>query len=101
MLATLGAGVAFYGRGVSADDAAKIKAPLMLHFGGADTGTTGAWPAYEASLKANNKSYEAFIYEGAQHGFTKPGPAYQEKADKESWAAMQKFFKEVFAAGGK
>ena len=25
-------------------------------------------------------------------GFTKPGPAYQEKADKESWAAMKKFF---------
>jgi dienelactone hydrolase len=33
--------------------------------------------------------------EGAQHGFTKPGPAYQEKADKESWAAMKKFFAEV------
>ena len=35
-------------------------------------------------------------YEGAQHGFTKPGPAYQEKADKESWTAMKKFFGEVF-----
>jgi dienelactone hydrolase len=35
-------------------------------------------------------------YEGALHGFTKPGPAYQEKADKESWSAMKRFFKEVF-----
>ena len=25
-------------------------------------------------------------------GFTKLGPSYQEKADKESWAAMKKFF---------
>lgn len=82
----LGAGVAFYGRGVNADDAAKIKAPLMLHFGGADTGTTGAWPAYEASLKANNKSYEAFIYEGAQHGFhNDTTPRYDEKSAKLAW----------------
>lgn len=82
----LGAGVAFYGRGVGADDAAKIKAPLMLHFGGADTGTTGAWPAYEASLKANNKSYEAFIYEGAQHGFhNDTTPRYDEKSANLAW----------------
>ena len=38
---------------------------------------------------------EFVTYEGAHHGFTKPGPAYQEKADKESWAAMKKFFGEV------
>jgi dienelactone hydrolase len=35
-------------------------------------------------------------HEGAQHGFTKPGPAYQEKADKESWSAMKKFFTGIF-----
>jgi dienelactone hydrolase len=33
--------------------------------------------------------------EGAQHGFTKPGPAYQEKTDRESWAVMKKFFAEI------
>ena len=31
----------------------------------------------------------------SQHGFTKPAPAYQEKTDKKSWAAMKKFFVEV------
>ena len=35
-------------------------------------------------------------HEGAKHGFTKPGPAHQEKADKESWAAIKKFFAEIF-----
>ena len=38
---------------------------------------------------------EFITCEGAQHCFTKPGPAYQEKADKESWAAMKKFFAEI------
>ena len=44
------------------------------------------------TLRAGIRAYNG---EGAQHGFTKPGPAYQEKADKESWAAMKKFFAEV------
>jgi len=82
----LGAGSAFYGRGVSAEDAAKIKAPLLLNFGGADTGTTGAWPAYETSLKAAGKTYEAYIYEGAQHGFhNDTTPRYDEKSAKLAW----------------
>lgn len=82
----LGAGVVFYGRGVNAEDATKIKAPLLLNFGGADTGTTGAWPAYEASLKAAGKTYEAYIYDGAQHGFhNDTTPRYDEKSAKLAW----------------
>ena len=92
-LPDLGAGVPFYGRGVSADDAAKVKAPLMLHFGALDAGTTGAWPAYETALKANNKTFEAFIYEGAQHGFhNDTTPRYDEKSAKLAWQRSLDFF---------
>src|SRR5438045_1439677 len=69
--ADLNAGVPFYGRQPSAEDAAKIKAPLMLHYADAsiDTGVGGGIAPFEAALKANGKTYEKFEYTGAQHGF--------------------------------
>ena len=92
-LPDLGAGVPFYGRQVSADDAAKIKAPLMLHYASLDTGTTGGWAAYEAALKANTKTYEAFVYEGTQHGFhNDTTPRYDEKSAKLAWQRTIDFF---------
>jgi carboxymethylenebutenolidase len=92
-LPDLSAGVAFYGRQPGADDAAKIKAPLMLHYGSADTGTTGGWPAYEAALKANNKTYAGYVYEGAQHGFhNDTTPRYDEAAAKLAWTRTLEWF---------
>jgi Dienelactone hydrolase family len=55
----LGAAVAFYGRQPPAADAAKIKAPLLLHYASLDTRITGGWPAYEEALKANHVTYAA------------------------------------------
>ena len=53
-------------------------------------------PYVQATALAMAEAQMEFITcEGAQHCFTKPGPAYQEKADKESWAAMKKFFAEI------
>ncbi len=82
----LGAAVPFYGRQPSAEDTAKIKAPLMLHYAGNDQGVNAGWPAFEAALKANNKKYEAFVYEGTQHGFhNDTTPRYDEAAAKLAW----------------
>ena len=82
----LGAAVPFYGRQPSAEDTAKIKAPLMLHYAGNDQGVNVGWPAFEAALKTNNKKYEAFVYEGTQHGFhNDTTPRYDEAAAKLAW----------------
>jgi carboxymethylenebutenolidase len=82
----LGAAVPFYGRQPSAEDTAKIKAPLMLHYAGNDQGVNAGWPAFEAALKANSKKYEAFVYEGTQHGFhNDTTPRYDEAAAKLAW----------------
>ena len=82
----LGAAVPFYGRQPSAEDTAKIKAPLMLHYAGNDQGVNAGWPAFEAALKTNNKKYEAFVYEGTQHGFhNDTTPRYDEAAAKLAW----------------
>ena len=92
-LPDLGAAAPFYGRQPSAEDAAKIKAPLLLHYAGNDQGVNQGWPAYEAALKANNKTYTAYVYEGTQHGFhNDTTPRYDEAAAKLAWQRTLEFF---------
>jgi carboxymethylenebutenolidase len=89
----LGAAAPFYGRQPSAEDTAKIKAPLLIHYAGNDQGVNQGWPAFEAALKANGKSYQAFTYEGTQHGFhNDTTPRYDEAAAKLAWQRTVDFF---------
>jgi carboxymethylenebutenolidase len=89
----LGAAAPFYGRQVSAEDTAKIKAPLLLHYAGNDQGVNQGWPAFEAALKANNKTYSAHVYENTQHGFhNDTTPRYDEAAAKLAWQRTLDFF---------
>jgi len=91
----LSAGAPFYGQPLSAEDAAKIKTPMMLHYADPtkDTGIGQRIPAYEAALKENHKNYQLFIYEGAQHGFhNDTTPRYDEKAAKLAWQRTLEFF---------
>jgi carboxymethylenebutenolidase len=89
----LSAGVPFYGAQPSAADAAKIKAPLLLHYASLDTRLTGGWQAYEAALKANNATYTGYVYEGANHGFhNDTTPRYDEAAAKLAWQRTLDFF---------
>lgn len=90
----LNAGVAFYGRQAGADDVPKIQAPLMLHYAGNDQGVNAGIAAYETALKANNKKYELFMYEGKQHGFhNDTTPRYDAEAATLAWARTLEFFK--------
>jgi carboxymethylenebutenolidase len=83
----------FYGRQPSAEDAAKINAPLLLHYAQNDQGVNQGWPAYEAALKAGNKRYEAFVYPNTQHGFhNDTTPRYDEAAAKLAWQRTLDFF---------
>ena len=91
--ADLNAGVAFYGRQAGADDVPKISAPLLLHYAGNDQGINGGIPAYEAALKANNKTYTVYMYEGKQHGFhNDTTPRYDEASAKLAWTRTLDFF---------
>jgi carboxymethylenebutenolidase len=92
-LPDLAAAVSFYGRQPSAEETAKIKAPLLLHYASLDTRVNGGWPAYEEALKANHVSYTAYIYEGANHGFhNDTTPRYDESAAKLAWQRTLDFF---------
>jgi carboxymethylenebutenolidase len=89
----LNAGAPFYGRQPSAEDTAKIKAPLALHYAGNDQGVDAGIPAFEAALKANGKSYNVYMYEGDQHGFhNDTTPRYDEAAAKLAWTRTLDLF---------
>jgi carboxymethylenebutenolidase len=91
--ADLNAGVAFYGRQPGADDVPKISAPLLLHYAGNDQGVNAGIAAYEAALKANNKAYTLYMYDGKQHGFhNDTTPRYDETAAKLAWTRTLEFF---------
>jgi len=92
-LPDLGAAAPFYGRQPNAEDTAKIKAPIMAHYAGNDPGVDAGIPAFEAALKANNKTYQIFTYEGTQHGFhNDTTPRYDEAAAKLAWQRTLDFF---------
>jgi carboxymethylenebutenolidase len=89
----LNAGVPFYGRQAGADDVTKIQAPLMLQYAANDQGVNAGIAAYEAALKANNKPYTIYTYEGTQHGFhNDTTPRYDEAAAKLAWQRTVEFF---------
>jgi carboxymethylenebutenolidase len=92
-LPDLGAAVSFYGRQPNSADVAKIKAPLLLHYGSLDTRITDGWPAYEAALKADHVTYTGYVYEGANHGFhNDTTPRYDEAAATLAWQRTLDFF---------
>lgn len=92
-LPDLGAAVPFYGAQPPEEEAARIKAPLLLQYAGTDERINAGWPKYEAALKKANVSYEAHTYPGTQHGFNNDTtPRYDEAAAKLAWQRTVAFF---------
>ncbi|HVR66998.1 MAG TPA: dienelactone hydrolase family protein, partial [Verrucomicrobiae bacterium] len=54
---------------------------------------------YEAALKANGKTYEVFIYPGAQHAFNNDtnDARYNKEAAELAWGRTIEFFKKYLA----
>ena len=65
----LAAGVAYYGRQPAAADVPKIVGPLLLHYAGLDERINAGIAEFEVALKADTKTYELYVYEGADHAF--------------------------------
>jgi carboxymethylenebutenolidase len=95
----LSAGVAYYGMQPAAADVPKITAPLLLHYGGLDERIDAGIPAFEAALKANNKVYEIYIYEGANHAFNNDTNAarYNKDVAELAWSRTVEFLKKYVA----
>ena len=92
-LPELAAAAPFYGEQPAAEDVARIRAPLMIHYAEDDDRINKGWPAYEAALKANGVKYEMYIYPGTQHAFhNDTTPRYVEAAAKLAWQRTVDFF---------
>lgn len=91
---TLAAAVPFYGNHPAAEDAARVKAPLQIHFAAVDERINAAWPAYETALKAAGARYTAHTYPGTQHGFNNDTtPRFDAAAAQLAWGRTLDFFK--------
>ena len=91
----LKAAVPFYGRQPNDEDAAKIKAPLLLQYADLDKRVNAGWEAFEKVLKANKIDYKAHFYPNVNHGFhNNTTPRYDKKAATLAWERTIAFFKE-------
>ena len=100
LLPELHAGVPFYGNSPPPEEAAKVKAPLLVHLAGIDERINSAWPAYEAALKAAGVKYTMYQYPGTQHGFNNDTtPRYDAAAARLAWERTVAFFRTNLEAG--
>lgn len=80
------AGVPFYGRQAAVADVPKIQAPLLLQYGELDERINEGAAAYNAALTADDKTFEEYFYEGANHGFHNDStPRYDEAMAELAW----------------
>jgi carboxymethylenebutenolidase len=92
----LGAAVAWYGGQPSAEDTAKIQAPLLLHYAELDERINAGIPAYEAALEAAGVPYTLHMYAGTNHAFHNDtnDARYNQEAAELAWSRTIAFFKE-------
>lgn len=91
----LDAGAPFYGAAPDADDVAKIRAALLVHYAEDDERINAMRPAFEAALEANGVEHEIHVYPGTRHGFhNNSTPRYDEKAAELAWQRTLALFTE-------
>jgi len=91
----LDAAVPYYGGQPKAEDVAKIKAPMLLHYAGNDARINAGIPDFEAALKAAKVEYTLYMYEGAGHAFNNDSnpDRYNKEAADLAWGRTIEFFK--------
>jgi carboxymethylenebutenolidase len=98
-LPDLGAAVPFYGNHPEASEAAKVKAPLLIHYAAVDERINAGRPAYEAALKSAGVRFTSHQYPGTQHGFNNDTtPRFDAAAAKLAWERTVAFFNQNLRA---
>jgi carboxymethylenebutenolidase len=95
----LKAGVAYYGMQPPIEDVPAIKAALLLHYAGLDDRTNAGIDAYRDALDKNGRSFEIYVYEGANHAFNNDTSAarYDKGAAELAWKRTVDFLKKYLA----
>lgn len=93
MMPELAAGVPYYGPQPNAQDSAKIRTPLQMHFAEKDDFVNGGIAAFEAVLRTSGVRHESYTYPGTLHGFHNDStPRYVESQAKLAWERTLAFF---------
>jgi carboxymethylenebutenolidase len=89
----LNAAVVYYGMPPSADEAARVRAPIMMHYAGRDDRINAAVPAFDAALRASGARYEMHYYADVDHAFNNDTNAARYNADaaKVAWRRTIEF----------
>lgn len=77
----LDAAVVFYGMPPAADEAARVRVPIMLHYAGRDERINAAVPAFDATLRASGARFEMHLYPDVDHAFHNDTNAARYNAD--------------------
>ncbi|MFC7537525.1 dienelactone hydrolase family protein [Sphingomonas sp. GCM10030256] len=85
--AALDAGVAYYGPAPNPAEAAKVQAPLLLHYAGLDERVNATGRPWAAALQKAGKPVASFVYEGVNHAFNNDTSAerYNKAAAELAW----------------
>ena len=89
------AGVAYYGRVPAEADVAKIKAKMLLHYGGLDERINEGIEGYRKALEAAKVDHQIHVYEGANHAFNNDTAEarYNKEAADLAWSRTVEFLK--------
>jgi carboxymethylenebutenolidase len=89
----LAAAVPYYGIQPPADQVPAVRAALLLQYAETDANINKGIAAYEAALKANNKTYTLHTYPGTQHAFNNDTGAarYNKAAADLAWGRTLAF----------
>ena len=89
--------VVFYGTSPETADLAKVKAPVLGHYGGDDARVNATIAPAQAEMKKLGKTYEPHVYEGAGHGFLRAQTGREGanlKATQQAWPRTIAFLRE-------
>lgn len=92
---SLAASVPYYGSQLPKEEVPRITAPLCLHYAGLDDRINAGIPDYEAALKANDKPYELYLYDGVNHAFNNDtnDARYNREAAELAWGRTLSFLR--------
>lgn len=92
--AATAAAVCFYGSALTAEDVARVKVPLMMHYAGRDERINQSIPEFRQALDAHGIAYSLHMYPGTDHGFHNDSSQarYNAEAAALAWQRTLAFF---------
>lgn len=97
--AATAAAVCFYGSALSAEDVARVRVPLMMHYAGSDERINQSIPEFRQALDRHAVAYSLHMYPGTDHGFHNDSSQarYDAGAAALAWRRTLAFFENYLA----